>query len=162
MFCRNCGKELVGTPEICVTCGAKPMSGTSFCPGCGAPTTPLTEICTKCGARVKAAKARGAWQPLTAGILELVAGIPALIIGILIAAGLGMATTAFARIPLWVSAIGAPLIICGIVAIVGGIFALQKRRWGIALAGSILALFCALPLGIAAIAFVILGKEQFT
>ena len=52
MFCRNCGKELVGTPEICVNCGAKPMSGTSFCHGCGAPTTPLTEICLKCGARV--------------------------------------------------------------------------------------------------------------
>jgi hypothetical protein len=23
MFCRNCGKELIGTPEICPNCGAK-------------------------------------------------------------------------------------------------------------------------------------------
>jgi TM2 domain-containing membrane protein YozV len=52
MFCRNCGKELIGSPEICINCGAKPMAGTSFCPGCGAPTTPLTEICIKCGAGV--------------------------------------------------------------------------------------------------------------
>ena len=52
MFCRNCGKELTGSPEFCMNCGAKPMAGTSFCPGCGAPTTPLTEICVKCGARV--------------------------------------------------------------------------------------------------------------
>jgi TM2 domain-containing membrane protein YozV len=52
MFCRNCGKELTGAPEICINCGAKPMSGTSFCPGCGASTTPLTEMCVKCGARV--------------------------------------------------------------------------------------------------------------
>jgi len=52
MFCRNCGKELTGTPEFCMSCGARPMAGTSFCPGCGAPTTPLTEICVKCGARV--------------------------------------------------------------------------------------------------------------
>jgi hypothetical protein len=164
MFCRNCGKELTGTPEICVNCGAKPMSGTSFCPGCGAPTTPLTEICTKCGARVKAEKVGGAWQPLTAGILELVAGIPALIMGILIAAGLGIASRAMVNIPVWVSAIGVPLVICGIVAIVGGIFALKKRRWGVALAGSILALLCwpfGTPLGIAAIVFVILGREQF-
>jgi len=52
MFCRNCGKELIGTPEICPNCGAKPMSATSFCPNCGVPTTPLTEICMKCGARI--------------------------------------------------------------------------------------------------------------
>jgi TM2 domain-containing membrane protein YozV len=52
MFCRNCGKELTGSPEICLGCGAKPMNGTSFCAGCGAETTPLTEICVKCGARV--------------------------------------------------------------------------------------------------------------
>jgi len=52
MFCRNCGRELTGSPEFCMNCGARPMAGTSFCPGCGAPTTPLTEICVKCGARV--------------------------------------------------------------------------------------------------------------
>jgi TM2 domain-containing membrane protein YozV len=57
MFCRNCGKELTGTPEFCMNCGAKPMAGTSFCPGCGAPTTPLTEICMKCGAGVAKALA---------------------------------------------------------------------------------------------------------
>ena len=52
MFCRNCGKELIGTPEICPNCGAKPMKATSFCFNCGASTTPLTEICMKCGTRV--------------------------------------------------------------------------------------------------------------
>jgi len=52
MFCRNCGKELIGTPEICLGCGARPMAGTSFCHGCGASITPLTEICVKCGVRV--------------------------------------------------------------------------------------------------------------
>lgn len=52
MFCRNCGKELIGTPEICVNCGAKPLAGTSFCHACGAATTPLAEICMKCGARL--------------------------------------------------------------------------------------------------------------
>ena len=52
MFCRNCGKELTGTPEICLGCGAKPLAGTSFCNGCGAPTTPLTELCVKCGIRL--------------------------------------------------------------------------------------------------------------
>ena len=27
MFCRNCGKELIGTPEICPNCGARGNSG---------------------------------------------------------------------------------------------------------------------------------------
>ena len=52
MFCRNCGKELVGIPEICLNCGAKPLAGNSFCQACGAETNPLAEICTKCGARL--------------------------------------------------------------------------------------------------------------
>jgi len=52
MFCRNCGKELVGTPEICMGCGAKPLAGNSFCQACGAETNSLAEICTKCGARL--------------------------------------------------------------------------------------------------------------
>ncbi|HEY93118.1 MAG TPA: NINE protein [Dehalococcoidia bacterium] len=52
MFCRNCGKELVGTPEICMGCGAKPLAGNSFCQACGAETNPLAEICIKCGARL--------------------------------------------------------------------------------------------------------------
>lgn len=52
MFCRNCGKELTGTREICLNCGAKPLAGNSFCNGCGAPSTPLTEMCVKCGVRL--------------------------------------------------------------------------------------------------------------
>jgi TM2 domain-containing membrane protein YozV len=52
MFCRNCGKELAGTPEICPGCGAKPLVGSSFCHACGAETNPLAEICVKCGARL--------------------------------------------------------------------------------------------------------------
>lgn len=57
MFCRNCGKELIGTPEICLGCGAKPLGGTNFCNTCGAETNPMAEICVKCGVRL--AKAEG-------------------------------------------------------------------------------------------------------
>jgi len=52
MFCRNCGKNLVGSPVICPGCGAKPLSGTKFCNKCGAATTALTEICKNCGTRL--------------------------------------------------------------------------------------------------------------
>ena len=50
MFCRNCGKDLTGTPEICLNCGAKPLAGSNFCHACGAQTNPSAVICTKCGA----------------------------------------------------------------------------------------------------------------
>ncbi len=47
----------------------------------------------------------------------------------------------------------------GIIALVGGISAIKRRRWGLALAGSILSL----PgvLAILAIIFVSIGKEEF-
>jgi TM2 domain-containing membrane protein YozV len=54
MFCRNCGKELVGTPEICMNCGARPASAKAFCPACGAPTNAQAVVCVKCGASLEA------------------------------------------------------------------------------------------------------------
>ena len=49
-FCRNCGKQLVGKPDICMNCGAKPLAGNSYCPACGSATNALAVICIKCGA----------------------------------------------------------------------------------------------------------------
>jgi hypothetical protein len=99
------------------------------------------------------------WKPTTAGILDIVAGVLQLIIGIGVAVlgGVGGAFIGMA----WLSALGAPLIVFGIVAIVGGIFALRRKIWGLALAGSICALIGPWILGIPAIIFVILGKGEF-
>jgi len=52
MFCRNCGNELKGTPEVCFGCRAKPLVGSNFCHACGAATNPLAEICINCGTRL--------------------------------------------------------------------------------------------------------------
>jgi predicted amidophosphoribosyltransferase len=52
MFCKNCGKEVSDTAEICLGCGAKPVAGYKYCNICGAETNPMAEICIKCGARV--------------------------------------------------------------------------------------------------------------
>ena len=168
MFCRNCGKELIGSPEFCPGCGAKPMNATTFCHGCGAPTTPLTEICTKCGARVAKVNGGRTWKPTTAGILSIIAGAVGVILGIVLFAvggavggllgvfglpGLGGLVAGFAAVPL----------IVGIVAIVGGIHALGRKRWGLALGGAICALFPppVIILGILSIIFVILGRKEF-
>lgn len=63
MFCRNCGKELTGTPEICLGCGARPLVGSSFCHACGAKTNSLAVICVKCGASLEGKVAAGDVSP---------------------------------------------------------------------------------------------------
>jgi hypothetical protein len=106
------------------------MDGTSFCPGCGAPTAPLTEICTNCGAQVAKAIKRKTWKPTVAGILCIIAGAIGVITVIAVAILFGSISFV----------ICAPLIIFVIIQIVGGIYALRRRIWRLALAGSIFAL----------------------
>jgi hypothetical protein len=100
------------------------------------------------------------WKPTTAGILSIIGGVINAIWGLIFAV-LGGMTFGFLGVG-WLGAIGAPAIICGIIAIVGGIFALKRRTWGLALAGAICAIIG--PgglLGILAIIFVSLGKGEF-
>ena len=51
--------------------------------------------------------------------------------------------------------------IAGILSLVGGIFALQRKKWGLVLTGSIFTLFPSLILGILAIIFVAVTKREF-
>ena len=111
------------------------------------------------------------WKPTAAGVLTIIAGILGLLIGILLAVGLGIAGMIIGMIPGFpgvglLGLIGIPRIILSVVAIVGGIYALKRRLWGLALAGAICALLFTLPvlgwiLAILAIIFVALGKGEF-
>jgi hypothetical protein len=174
MFCRNCGRELTGNPEICTNCGANPTAGTSFCPACGAPTTPLTDICAKCGMRLAKTIKRNTWKTKTAGILAIVVGAVGVVEWVAVAALVTLTGGWLAIGDLLgsggiVAVVVAIVIAIGIVAIVGGVFALKRKRWGLALAGSICALFSLffipillnVPLAIAAIVLVVLGKGEF-
>ena len=54
MFCRNCGKGLVATPDkTCVSCGANAVKATSFCRYCGNATTAKDITCPKCGVSIR-------------------------------------------------------------------------------------------------------------
>ena len=50
----------------------------------------------------------------------------------------------------------------GALAVVGGIFSLRKKVWGLALAGAITATMVFLGCGIPAIIFVAMGKSEFS
>ena len=149
------------------------MAGTSFCPECGAATAPPAEICTNCGVRlVKAIKGK-TWKTRTAGILAVVAGAIGVTewvwVAVLEVLGWGWpAVGDFLGLGAILPTVAAVTLTIRILAIVGGVFALKRKRWGLALAGSVCAIFSSVflmlvnvPLGIAAIVLVVLGRGEF-
>ena len=110
------------------------------------------------------------WKPTTAGILSIVAGALNLIAGIIVtslgAACIGPWTGHMEKMEMtgwWFGALGIPLIVIGIVSVIGGIYATKRRLWGLALAGSICAIFPPpiIVLGILSIIFLALSKKEF-
>ncbi|MBN1176101.1 MAG: hypothetical protein JXA51_00325 [Dehalococcoidales bacterium] len=49
----------------------------------------------------------------------------------------------------------------GVLGIIGGAFAVRRKNWGLALAGSIAAALVFFPCGIPAIIFTVMGKPEF-
>ncbi len=56
---------------------------------------------------------------------------------------------------------GIALIVISILAVIGGIFALKAKNWGLALAGSIAAVISGRLLGVLALILIVLGKKDF-
>ena len=106
------------------------------------------------------------WKPTTAGILSIIAGVIAIIVGIVVVtlgtvAGGLLGLIGLPGLSGIVAALVAIPIVLGIVAIIGGIYALRRRIWWLALVGSICSLICVWFLGIPAIIFVAMGKGEF-
>jgi hypothetical protein len=116
---------------------------------------------------------------LTAGgVLSIVAGALEVILGGLAVAALAILRVLFgvallpfnpdprfghavALVPFWSVIVGVPLLALGIVAIVGGVYAIRRRVFGLALAGAICALVPLNPLGLLAVIFVAVSKREF-
>ncbi|HHE41992.1 MAG TPA: hypothetical protein ENL12_05060 [Dehalococcoidia bacterium] len=117
--------------------------------------------------------AKKTWKSTTAGVLSIVAGSLTIGLGLLVAlsgsilsgilAAVEVPRIAF-LIPLPVFGIlAAPLVVLGTIAIIGGVQAIKRTSWPLALAGAICAL---VPppvgiLGVLAIVFVVLGRDEF-
>ena len=116
------------------------------------------------------------WKPVVAGILEIISGVTGLIavVGLSIAiavTGGFCAIPGTANIPVFVPSllisIAVPLAILSILSLIGGIYALQRRKWGLVLAGAISAVFASIPLlgglpvGITSIILTALSKNEF-
>jgi hypothetical protein len=64
-------------------------------------------------------------------------------------------------LPFWLIIVGVPILVLGIIAIVGGVSALRRKSFGLSLAGAICALIPLNLLGLLAVIFVSLSKKEF-
>ena len=116
------------------------------------------------------------WKPVVAGILDIVLGVTNLfgmfvVIGLLVAFGGGILSIVHIAelMPIWLSGMvhGVLIILAILLAVssslplIGGIYAIQRKSWGLALAGSIVAILSAAPLGIVSTVLVALSKDEF-
>ena len=104
------------------------------------------------------------WKPIAGGILSIVAGVIHFIGWLGISLVFPATSSQFGyNVPNAVLFLIIPLVILAIVAIAGGIFALMRKAWGLALAGAICAIFSPLTwfLGVIATIFIALSKDEF-
>ncbi len=95
-----------------------------------------------------------------AGVLCVIAGVGQVSVGVI------LTVAAFFAAQLagleWLGFVGIGVIVLGIISMVGGVFAMKRRRWGLALAGSICALVAVnIGLAIPAILLLSLAKDVF-
>ena len=124
------------------------------------------------------ANVQSTWKPIVAGILDIVGGALSAfgfigtIVGILffIPVATSVGSGPVPEIDQWlfpgvletilvIAAIY--LLIVSVVPIIGGIYALQRKKWGLALAGSIVAIFGSTLFGILATIFTAMAKDEF-
>jgi len=105
-------------------------------------------------------------KPKIGGIFTIVSGALASLGAVNYAVGLsGVTGLGKGDIPPFVPSIifGVPImsVVIGILALIGGVFAMRRKRWGWALTGSIAGTLSVLPLGIPAIILIALSKDEF-
>ncbi|MFC2069198.1 hypothetical protein ACFLTP_09380 [Chloroflexota bacterium] len=108
-------------------------------------------------------------KPTVAGVFNIITGALGILGALGAFFGFGVVTGAFniptGYIPDFVPAIvlGSAIfsLIVAVLALIGGIFAVQRKQWGWALTGSIAAIFSLIFLGIPAVILVATSKNEF-
>ncbi len=122
------------------------------------------------------------WMPIVAGLLDIVSGAMGVVVGLCmslrmfavraaqaapgVAPRVGPHAGTFPQMPHMFFpgmgiALGVALLVIGVLAIVGGVYALRLKVWGLALAGSIGAVITGPVIGLLALIFTVLGREDF-
>ena len=137
MFCSKCGKETTEDVAFCAGCGAS-LTG-------GQPAKKKTQL------------------SLAAGIIDIAAGGFSLVSLLFVVVFLFIMAGSEEEMPLFVLLIPLAMLIPGVLAVVGGIFALRRRSWVMALIGSIALIATSsmsIP-GIAAVVLTVMARDEF-
>ena len=110
-------------------------------------------------------------MPATAGSLSILAGIANMFVAFLLFLGMLVIQGAigFVAVPFWVPVnvpavlflLSVPFVAASVLAFVGGIYAIQRRKWGLALAGSVAAFFPCGIFGLMSVILLILSRDEF-
>ena len=115
---------------------------------------------------VSTIKGEKTWKPIAAGIAQILTGALDLLGASLFCLIISMSDILSSKSmwpPIWLVLIILLVAIWGILAIIGGVYALKRKRWRLALAGSIVSFLnpWTWELGIAAIVLTALSKKEF-
>jgi hypothetical protein len=114
------------------------------------------------------------WMPVVGGILNIISGVigliaTAILVAFSVTLGAGIARDVLSSlgflnigIPLtiiWLVAI--PMLIISIVAIISGVYAVNKKNWGLALAGAICSIVPSQVIGVIAVILIVMSKKEF-
>ena len=132
MFCQKCGKEAGGSPAFCSSCGAR-----------------LTTA--RVANRTQGSKVAGILDILSGVLMLLIVGVVSIFHAIMGA----MDEPFYVALPLTV------LALLSILAIAGGINALRRKNWGLALAGAMGATVTNFLLGIPALVLTVVSRDEF-
>ncbi|MEW5748665.1 MAG: zinc ribbon domain-containing protein [Candidatus Thermoplasmatota archaeon] len=138
---------------------------TRNCVSCGRSISWDANVCPYCGHDYRVVMAGAPPQkkesamPVIGGILILIVGIAYLGIGGLIAAAGGSVLWMDMEGSEFAVACGAIVLLLGVLVLLGGIFAIQRRHFGLALVAGIFALPSVL--GIIGLILIIVSREEF-
>jgi len=135
LFCSKCGKEVAEGAAFCAGCGAS-LTG-------GLPPEKKTQL------------------SLAAGIIDIAAGGLSLVSLLFMVVFLFIMAGSEEGMPFFVVLIPLAMLIPGVLAVVGGIFALRRRSWVMALIGSIGLILTSSVTGIAALVLTVMARDEF-
>ena len=104
------------------------------------------------------------WRTVTAGVLDIISGVGMLFVcfWLVLAGGI---TSVVGNVPQWVPGflfdLAVPFALLAILAVIGGIFCIKKKGWGMALTGAISAFFCCFIFGVISIILTALSHSDF-
>lgn len=135
----------------CVSCGRSIAFDANVCPYCGHDYRPQAMAPT----RQKSDSA----LPVVGGVLMLIGSLIYIVVGGIVAAGSTVALGVTLGESAWGVACGLLILLVGVISLLGGVFAIQKKYWVITIIGGIFVI--PTIIGLVGLILVAVSREAF-